>query len=117
MIEYWEWTSSFDSQRKYQAEVPLVHVPNEVINQWEDWFNHDPTWLVPPVYSEAEREAVVEFDRIWNRVAEATPDPLPSLDEACRLPEWEELRAAAHRALSCFLGRGRLPEDSLVSTG
>ena len=28
---------SFEEQVEYQANVPHVSVPNEVINQWEDW--------------------------------------------------------------------------------
>lgn len=42
VIEYLELASSFDNQSAYQAAVPYIHVPNEIINQWEDWV--DPDW-------------------------------------------------------------------------
>ncbi len=42
VIEYLELAASPGEQRRYEAAVPLVHVPNELINQWEDWVHGSP---------------------------------------------------------------------------
>jgi hypothetical protein len=110
MIEVLQLTSDFNAQTEYQRKVPVAQVPNEVINQWEDWYHHDPTILVDSVFTDEERRAVVEFDRVWNVVSDATPDPLPDLQTTQSLSQWHDLRDAARQALSTFMKRGMLPE-------
>lgn len=111
VIESLELTSSFDAQRRYQSCAP-VHVPNEVINQWEDWVRgpRDPA-IIEPVFSKAEQDAVARFHETWRDVAASTPDPLPELDALFVTAEWHALRDAAADALRVFLVRGKLPED------
>jgi hypothetical protein len=114
IIEVLELSADFEAQRAYQRNVPFVSVPNEVINQWEDWYRHDTSYLVPPVFTYAERDAVVAFDESWRRVAGSTPNPLPSLEETQRLPEWDQLRVSARQALQSFAERGRLNEEKRI---
>ena len=114
IIEYLEVAISFDSQREYHANAP-VSVPNEMINQWEDWVA-DPTsplWA-PPVISPAERAAIADFHAVWRKVADSTPNHLPPLEQTIELPAWERLRAAAECSLRVFQQRGRLPEDRAI---
>ncbi|CAB5721081.1 Uncharacterised protein [Delftia tsuruhatensis] len=62
IIEYLELASSFDAQTKYQASVPGVRVPNELLNQWEDWANGD--WLqYEPAFTPDEIGAMGCFQR------------------------------------------------------
>jgi hypothetical protein len=42
IIEYLELASSFEAQQEYERDVPVAHVPYEIINQWEDWVHKDP---------------------------------------------------------------------------
>lgn len=112
LIEYLTLASSFEEQREYQAAVPAISVPNEVINQWEDWASEQSlAGFGPPVFTSDECVALTAFGRIWEQVACETPAELPSLEETLRLPEWEQLRAAAEAAVKVFERRGRLPED------
>jgi len=112
IIEGLETASSFDAQREYQRRVP-IHVPHEIINGWGDQvvapINADR--YPHPVFTQAERDAMAEYDRVLNEVSGATPGRLPPLEETLRLPQWHRLRDAAERALTVFLVRGRLPED------
>ncbi|WP_144222749.1 hypothetical protein [Mesorhizobium amorphae] len=104
ILEYLDWVSSYDEQRQYQAAVPNgVHVPHEAINQWADWVR-DEWWdlYVPPVFSINEQRAMRDYHRVWNEVIEATPNPLPSLEELIGTEEWERLRSAAERARRAF---------------
>lgn len=104
IVEYLDWVSSYDEQRQYQAAVPYgVHVPHEAINQWADWVR-DEWWdvFIPPVFSFDEQLAMRDYDRVWREVIDATPDPLPSLEELIGTEEWERLRSAAERARRAF---------------
>lgn len=69
IIEHLELASSFESQREYQSVAP-IHVPNDIINQWEDWV-HDARVLnfTMPVFSVDEQDAVARFHRAWDEVA------------------------------------------------
>ena len=62
IIEYLELASSFNEQSAYQAAAPHINVPNEVINQWEDWVS--PNWrnyIAAPVFSPEEIIAIGQF--------------------------------------------------------
>jgi hypothetical protein len=117
IIEYLELASSFDGQREYQSRAH-VPVPQEIINQWEDWVRgpSDPAFA-EPVFSAAERDAVARFHKIWDEIASSTPDPMPSLDALFVTAAWQQLRDAALDALRVFRIRGRLPEDKEVAVG
>jgi hypothetical protein len=116
IIEYLELASSFEAQQRYREQAPIAHVPNEVINQWEDWV---PT---PPqnaewdnlVYSADELEAIYAFHSTWDRVSAALPNELQTLEQVQSLVEWAELRDAATAASAVFNRRGQFPEDQEI---
>jgi hypothetical protein len=116
VIEYLELASSFEAQQEYDRHK-VIHVPNEVINQWEDWNPVDesssPGRLASP-YSDEEIEALRNVHADWTWVGDHTPNPLPELAEVQRLPAWQRLRDAAGTALDVFLVRGRMPDDDLI---
>lgn len=112
IIEYLELVSSFNVQSAYQAAVPYINVPNEVINQWED--SVSPNWrnyIAAPVFSPEEIIAIAQFYDVWDAVAAAAPDPLPPLQILLDTGEWQRLASAAAESLTVFHVRGRLPED------
>jgi hypothetical protein len=112
IIEYLELASSFEAQLAYQGRVPHISVPNEVINQWQDWVTKPPFDDFPdPTFSVNERAAMTDYHATWNAVADITPDPLPPLSEVVRLPHWHRLRDAASVALGVFMTRGKLSEE------
>ena len=113
VTEYLELASSFAAQCDYQTAVRDIHVPHEVMNQFEDWvpnMSFVVEWT-PAVFSHDERAALERFARVWDEVATRTADSLPRLEETLRLPEWEALRRAAEVALSVCWVRGKLPEE------
>jgi hypothetical protein len=113
IIEYLALAASFDQQRTYQAAVPAISVPNEVLNQWEDWASDEGRdGFDAPVFTADELAAVASFAVTWTKIVKATPLCLPSLAETQALPEWEQLRDAAEAAREVFARRGRLSEDS-----
>ena len=102
VIEYLELASSFEQQRDYAKNVPMVNVPYEVINQWEDWVPAAPVRTADQlgVYSDPEVAAMMKFQAAWEQAADGLPDTYPSISEAQRLPVWLNLREEAECALA-----------------
>lgn len=115
LIEYFDWVSSFEEQRRLQEEVPAVSVAGEVCNQWGDWVREPVTAdSFGPVYSPDEVEAMLAYESVMARAIDETTDVWDPLESFQALPIWEELRRAAAEALTVFLRRGTLPEDHEV---
>lgn len=119
IIEVLELYASYEEQNAYQRAVPFVHVPAEVIVQWEDWVSN-PAFgaeLASSAYSPEEVEALRRFDAVWEEVCESTPDPLPALAVLQQSLPWLHLREAATECLATMNKRGRLPEDAPADGG
>lgn len=117
IIEYFELAASYDDQLAYEQNVPIAHVPYEVINQWEDWVPSGPLTAVrdPSVFSASELHEMYDFQRVWESTASALPDDYPPLRDVQALSAWDQLRQQATRALRVFEVRGKLPEDREVA--
>jgi len=113
MIEYWETVSSFAEQEEYQKQVPYISVPNEMINQWEDWqpYENPADHYGQPVFSAEEVAAIEGYHRVWSDVADATPDPLSPLECLYGNRHWQRLSTGAAKALEIFLRRGKMDEE------
>ena len=105
--------SSYVAQNEYaKAAPPYVHVPYEVIEQWEDWVPHlDLVLTDSNVYTPKEKEVLSRFQSVWELTIEAIGHDFPSLDAVQAMPAWEDMRLAAAAALAVLAKRGRLPED------
>lgn len=112
LIEYLETASSYKEQHEYERNVPIAHVPDEIINQWEDWVDGARLdWFEEPVFSPREQEAIRTFHAVWDGVAKDTPKSLPSLSALVGTEPWERLQRAAVRALAVFAVRGKFDEE------
>jgi hypothetical protein len=112
IIEYLEMASSYDEQLRYEANVPIACVPNEIINGWEDSVHRGQlNEFSEPVYSRDEQVAIGRFHAVWDGVAKDTPDQMPPLSELNGTEPWERLRVAAQQALDVFRMRGKFNED------
>lgn len=113
LIEYFELASSFVAQAEYEEAAPdFVHVPYEVIEQWQDWVPHlDLVLLESTVYTGEEVDAIRSFQSVWDATTDAIGDDYPPLEAVQAMPVWEAMRREAESALAVFARRGRLPED------
>jgi hypothetical protein len=113
VIDYLELVASFADQVEYARTVPFVHVPYEVINQWEDWVITDPSRdsEISDVFTADEVATLGRFHETWEATVDAVPDEYPSLAVVQVLPEWERLRRDAESALTVLMRRGKMPED------
>jgi hypothetical protein len=118
IMEYLEWVGSYDHQRSYQARVPIASVPDEAINQWEDYVQEDwQNYLIGPVFSDEEQAAIRAYNSVWLDVSDqefAGSIFMPPLEQLIGDPNWERLRAAAEAATAVFAVRGKMPEDEEV---
>ncbi|QKD02799.1 hypothetical protein [Mesorhizobium loti] len=107
LIGYFEWVSSHEEQRKYQAAVPNVRIPHEAFNQWGDYASDEVLeHYAEPVFSIDEQQALRDYRTVLNRVSDDTPKMLPPLEQVIGTEPWERLRRAAARALEVFMRRG-----------
>ena len=113
IIEYLELASSFEDQRRYEHDVPIAHVPYEVINQWGDqvWKHPSRNPHNLDIYDAAEVEALVRYQEVLEAVTRAVPDDYPPLREVQTMPEWRLLRDTAEQTLGVLMRRGKFPED------
>ena len=116
IIEYFELAASYDEQLAYEKNVPIAHVPYEVIDQWTDCVPAGTLKAVkdPSVFSTSELHELHDFQLVWASTASAVPDDYPLLRDVQALPAWDRLRQQAERALRVFEVRGKLPEDREV---
>jgi hypothetical protein len=116
IMDYLELASSPSEQREYERRVPIAHVPNEMINQWEDCVpDQDFEWYSQPEFSADEQAAIKRFTQVWESVADETPDPMPgSIESLIGTAVWERLIEAAKEALGVFLVRGRISETTVL---
>lgn len=114
IIDYLELAASADEQREYERRVPIVHVPNEMINQWEDCVpDADFDWYSEPEYSLDEQRAIKRFHGVWGTVADDTPDIMPDkIDALIGTRVWQRLIDGAEDALRVFGKRGRIDETT-----
>lgn len=114
IIDYLELASSPDQQREFERRVPIAHIPNEMINLWEDHVpDADFDWYSEPEFSLAEQSAIERFHGIWNSVADETPDVMPdTIETLIGTPVWQRLIDGATDALRIFQKRGRIDDAS-----
>ncbi len=111
LIDYLEIAASFQAQQEFQAQSPQLHVTTEVIEQWADWVS--PNWqqeLKAPTFSEFERDAITQFQAIWQETHNTLVRPLPALEYIQLAPAWQQLRVAAETCLQVFMQRGKLSD-------
>jgi len=95
LIDVLKLFSSEKDQLEYQKNVPYVYIPDEIINQWQDWVDHDRKDRYRlDVYSQEELDAIWEFDSVWDREANRVDSNL-TMEEVQRSDSWRRLINAA----------------------
>ena len=92
--------SSKEKQLNYQENVPIARVSAELFCQWDEHFpsekNDD---LFRETFNEDERMILCEFNEVFERVAEATPNDLPDIHDFIKTDALVQLSKAASIAL------------------
>lgn len=105
MMEYFDFVACPKAQEQFGAGA--------IINYWQDWQTASINESYPdPIFTEAERQSIREFDIAWYIVADSTPDPMPPPSILNTMPAWVKLISLAKAAVVLFEARGKLPEGS-----
>lgn len=95
-----------ERQRVYERDVPIAHVPAELVCMWFDDLYHpdDPAFV--RAFSTAELAALDEFNRIYRSVADELEPLPPSVADLHAHPAWSRVSPAAAAALMSIDGGG-----------
>lgn len=96
VLELW---ASKEAQLNYQKDVPIANVPAELFCQWCDDSYHKESPIIGKEFSIKEKEALVQFDEIINRISALTPEELPGITEFIETNEWKIINQAAIETL------------------
>jgi len=114
IIEYFELYSNEKKLIKFQNDVPIAVVPNELISSW-----HDDFWLSAydkgsysfPVFSEEERKTLLVYNNLIDEIYGEIPNDICDINDVFKLPFWSKLKREAEIALSIFMKRGLFSDD------
>ena len=92
-----ELLSSKELQLKYEKDVPIAHVPSELLCTWFDDLYHPDSILFQKSFSQEELEILERFNKFYDERTKGLPN---SLDELHRNPEWQEIMNKAEKVLN-----------------
>ncbi|MEL6547063.1 MAG: hypothetical protein AAFQ82_20725, partial [Myxococcota bacterium] len=103
LIEALENLSSFDAQKRYKEIVPFVHVPDELIAQWDSYASlvrESRDWFLE-ILNDEQRKAMMKFDAAVNAYDHQSLADVPEIfdDEG-----WQELSKKAGKMLAILRG-------------
>ncbi len=97
VIEQLGLLSSELAQRRYEQNVPMVSVPNELACGWFDDAYH-PDWLdFRQAFSRTELDALAKFSAVFDSMIDSMPS---TVERLVKLPKWREVVAEAAIALA-----------------
>ncbi|MEL6340389.1 MAG: hypothetical protein AAFQ65_10805 [Myxococcota bacterium] len=105
LLEALENLSSFAKQRRYKEIVPFVHVPDELIAQWDSHarlVRESTEWFLETL-SDDERAAMIRFDEVVNVYYYQSDADVPEIFEDTG---WQRLSTKAGETLAVFRSDG-----------
>ncbi len=101
VIDTLKLLSSKEEQLKYQKNVPIADVSAELFCQWDGAYVPESP-VNNRAFSKEEIVSLDEFNTIFNKIADSTPDNLPSIEKFVETNEWKELSISARKTLDSF---------------
>jgi hypothetical protein len=101
VIETLRLIADGDAQRRYQLQAPFVNVPNEMFNQWDDFF-HPQFEDFRAAFSTIEFQALLRFQTVMDDFSRQCEKNLPPLAEFQKTGVWAALCKAASDVLNVF---------------
>src|SRR5688500_3545550 len=91
VIKMFEDLASQQTQVAYKSAVPLVHVPNELIAQW-DGNNHKKNYKwYREIWSLYQWQVLSKFDNEFNSLVENLPKKVPDVPEIFENTNWKKI--------------------------
>jgi hypothetical protein len=104
VMEQLEMLSSEAGQLQYEANVPHVDITRELIEGWCSDSYHPNDGVFAACFSEAEREALSEFNQLLVAALPVLPPSGGTVSNWLRSPVWKELMLHAARTRQQIAG-------------
>lgn len=99
IFEVLETIASKDLQINYKAAVPFVHIPYELICQWDDAFMKQQKWF-RDCWSTREWQFIILFGKKYESLLEGIPnEDYPDVPEVFDDKIWIEMMRSAQETL------------------
>ena len=91
--------ASDDKQRKYKNSVPFVHIPHELVAQWDGYQElRTREWYIK-IWNELELENLDNFDFKLRKVLKDIGDDIADVPEIFENKKWIEITKAVDECL------------------
>lgn len=99
LIQTLECLASTKEQLNYKKSVPFVHIPYELICQWDSHFIKDKEWF-KKIWTSQEWEVLSSFNDSFNRICQKIPNKnFQDVPDVLTNPNWLQVISAAKFSL------------------
>jgi len=98
LISNLDYFASKSEQIGYKKNVPFVHIPIELFNQWESLYKIKHNWF-KDIWSESQLEALNYFDIDLKKLSNKLPKNIPDVPEILDNKIWNEIMLCATNTL------------------
>jgi len=81
---------------RYKNSVPFVHIPNELISQWEGAYQPNSKWY-DQFYEESEKNSLMKFNHLLKQIDQDNEYDLPDVPEIFDLIKWQNIMNEANQ--------------------
>lgn len=89
--------ADIDAQKEYEINVPIAHIPTELISQWFDDFYHPENKSYSDVFTDKELSVLEEFNDFFDQRVSQLPDTLLEMHNSF---VWKEVVGKAQWVLA-----------------
>jgi len=93
-----ETLESKEIQIKYKKAVPFVHVPEELISEWDSSHIKNKKWY-HEIWTDKQFKTLGEFDLELKEILKSLPNNLPDMPKILENPLWIEIMSLASLTL------------------
>jgi len=103
IMDFFYTLASNERQINYKKSVPVVHIPYELIAQWDGAFKYpqNQKWF-RDIWKEKELNWLKEFDSKFNEIMDKLPKSIPDIPEIFENTHWLQLIQLAQETLDKF---------------
>jgi len=98
VFDMFEDLSSKEKQLVYKSQVPFVHIPNELISEWDGNFIKNKEWY-REIWTRNQWKALNEFDVKFIVILNQLPNDIPDVPEVFENEEWQKIISLAYITL------------------
>lgn len=99
VLDMFKDLSSKKAQKDYKNAVPYVHIPNELISQWDGCYLIGRNWY-REIWTKNQLEILSRFNTEFNRLIEYLPNPMPDVPDVFEDRIWQQIMVLSKEILT-----------------